>query len=146
MSCCCALHAPPDPAEARIAIGRGRGGPSVPMPDGHGRVGRGDAVMCPACPQHGRPAPDIEALAAALHGAWMEGKQAQGWADHPMPIIEHDTISTMGLLADLRCVECGRAVRRHHPNMVPYASLHEADKDLDRKMVLTVLRAMEVVA
>jgi len=96
----------------------------------------------PLSPQHSRPAPDIEALAAAAHQAWLKEKQAQGWADHPIAVVGYDAISTMGLRASTGCVKCGRTLERHHPNMVPYAALSEADKDLDRKMVLTVLRAM----
>ena len=126
--CCCELHA--------------CAGIEGPMPDGHGRVGFERDIICPACPQHGRPAPDIEALAAAAHQAWLKEKQAQGWADHPIAAVGYDAISTMGLRASTGCVKCGRTLGRHHPNMVPYAALSEADKDLDRKMVLTVLRAM----
>ena len=130
MSCCCAAHVIWDPAV------------DDQITDWHGRVGIGDGAVCPACPQHGRPAPDIEALAAAAHQAWLKEKQAQGWADHPIAVVGYDAISTMGLRASTGCVKCGRTLERHHPNMVPYAALSEADKDLDRKMVLTVLRAM----
>src|SRR3990167_7256869 len=74
MSCCCAAHVIWDPAV------------DDQITDWHGRVGIGDGAVCPACPQHGRPAPDIEALAAAVHEAWMKEKQAQGWAGHPIAV------------------------------------------------------------
>lgn len=64
--------------------------------------------------------PDIEAVSAAVHDAWMEGKRAQNVTS--------------------RKAEDGEEL------MVPYAQLSEKAKELDRATVRAVYRAIEACA
>lgn len=61
--------------------------------------------------------PDIERVSAAVHAAWMETKRAQGITSRP---------SSDGI-----------------EQMVPYASLPEHLKELDRSTVRAVYAAIE---
>jgi hypothetical protein len=61
--------------------------------------------------------PDIEAVAAAVHEAWMEGKRAKGITS--------------------RKAEDGEEL------MVPYAQLSEPQKEQDRATVRAVYAAIE---
>ena len=60
--------------------------------------------------------PDVEAVAAAVHEAWMEAKRAQGVTSRPSEWGEEQ--------------------------MVPYADLSERAKELDRATVRSVYAAI----
>ena len=61
---------------------------------------------------------------------------AEGGYPVSLPYAPEDT-------AFIDCDMCGKQRLSHHPNMVPYAELSEKDKDYDRRMVETVLSALE---
>ena len=82
------------------------------------------------------PAPDqLERLAEASHNGWRAARIAQGWADHPIsgPYVH----LPMGVL----CSTCHGDPKMHHPSMVPYSDLPEADKEASRGPVRAVLEA-----
>jgi hypothetical protein len=62
----------------------------------------------------------IEILAENAHDAWAAARFADGWQYGP----RHDT----------------RA--RLHPNLVPYGDLSEAEKDIDRDVVVATVRGI----
>ena len=62
--------------------------------------------------------PLVERLAENAHDVWASGRLSSGWVWGPS-----------------RCDQ-----RRHHPCLVPYAELPEAEKDYDRSAVISTLR------
>src|SRR3990167_3918018 len=82
------------------------------------------------------PAPDqLERLAEASHNGWRAARIAQGWADHP-PSGPYAHLP-MGVL----CSTCHGDPKMHHPSMVPYSDLPEADKEASRGPVRAALEA-----
>lgn len=75
--------------------------------------------MCGVSEQHPN-LPDVEAVSAKVHEAWMESKLRNG------------VIS--------------RKSEKGEELMVPYADLTEESKDLDRQSVQAVYRAIEALA
>ena len=62
----------------------------------------------------------LERLAENTHDLWARQRLDEGWT----PGTQHDTSA------------------RHHPNLVPYQELHEAQKDVDRAVVQGTLGAL----
>lgn len=62
----------------------------------------------------------IEILAENAHDAWAASRFADGWQYGP----RYD------------------ASTRRHPNLVPYGDLSEADKDIDRDVVVATVRGI----
>ena len=81
----------------------------------------------------------IERLADRVHQAWMEAKQAQGFADHPWTAGQHAMVTIER--GDVRpaCDKCTLPQRLHHPDMRPYADLDEPTKEYDRATARAVL-------
>ena len=82
----------------------------------------------------------IERLAEVSHRGWMKARIAQGWAVHPLAIIN---FATLGDPFPASCGRCDKPLDKHHPSMVPYADLPEADKEASREPVRAVLDALE---
>lgn len=89
--------------------------PTGSLPDGV----RATALEALNTPENAMNLPDIEAVSAEVHDAWMKSKLAKGVSS--------------------RKSEAGEEL------MVPYHMLSEASKDLDRGSVQAVYRAIEAL-
>lgn len=99
----------------RVALQYIASRPTGSLPDGV----RTTALEALNTPEKEMNLPDIEAVSAKVHEAWMDGKRAKG-------------VTT-------RKSETGEEL------MVPYSELSEAAKDLDRGSVQAVYRAIEAL-
>ena len=81
----------------------------------------------------------IERLADRVHQAWMEAKQAQGFADHPWTAGQHAMVTIERGGVRPACDKCTLPQSLHHPDMRPYADLDEPTKEYDRATARAVL-------
>ncbi|HTT54082.1 MAG TPA: RyR domain-containing protein [Streptosporangiaceae bacterium] len=85
--------------------------------------GPGEARYCPepidtsAVQLRGELRPLVEILAENAHDAWAATRLADGWSYGPH--VDY--------------------LAKQHPSLVPYAQLSEADKDIDRNVVVAIL-------
>jgi hypothetical protein len=78
---------------------------------------------------------DKEAVGRAVHDGWMAEKQRQGFADHPwaeLPTFD-DMIAASPSALRLWQPCCDLPPEKHHPDMVPYEQLSEADRAYDEQ-------------
>lgn len=67
--------------------------------------------------------PLVERLAANAHDVWARTRVEQGWVWGP---VRDDT-------------------QKHHPCLIPYEALPEAEKDVDRVMVQELVKAILIL-
>lgn len=95
------------------------------------------------------PSPDdpaaVERFAERVHEAWMQQKQAQGFADHPhrlAPFTESNVAGVYICVSNYSKVCCLLPADKHHHDMRPYADLDEPTKEYDRATARAVLAAL----
>lgn len=80
--------------------------------------------------------PIIEEIAADVHRGWMEEKQRQGFANHPLEMCPDKPGRDWK-------ASCPWGDAKHHTDMLPYADLDENIKDYDRATARAVFSGLK---